>query len=173
MFINFKQRFIIYPAIWLTIFTIAFTKFSSSTIVKEVENMFILPLFEAVGLNVSFYVFIGIFSILFGYVYGTISQVVKTRNFSGITMLAVFIIKFFLSSMGIVFGIFAFVIELILFPFVLIAKRKYIKKKEEKKNEKLMGQFREIIREEHNKYMSDNQQDQPINSINNTEIRKG
>jgi mannitol-specific phosphotransferase system IIBC component len=157
MFGDIKKRFLIYPLVFSALWYILFTKYADAGWVKEINTLFVQPYFEAFGFDIPYLVFIVLFGYIFGYIYGTMSEFLKTRSFNGFTLVVVFFIKCMISSVGAIYGIFAFVIELALLPFVKMLKKKYKKEKQTKKNNQLLEELKQVVREEHAKYHTKSQ----------------
>ena len=155
------NRLLFYPVLWSFIWTFIFLKspsFHLITLIKEglyaLTNTFPFSL----TLETQFM----LFGLVFGYVYGTISILLKARQIRGMLFFIVFFLKIMISMFfAITIGYLLYPIELILLPIILLLFRKYRKNKEKKKSEniamvnqrnkeELLNEIREVMKEHKN-----------------------
>jgi hypothetical protein len=129
----FVRRLLIYPAIFGIVWTFLFVKYPEFIFVKLVQDELT---YQFIRLEIPMKTLFILFGMAFGYVYGTISTLVKASQFRGIIFLFIFLFKVMISmTFAISIGYILYAIELVMLPvfLVLIRKIKEVRKNQRKK----------------------------------------
>jgi hypothetical protein len=125
----FQRRLIIYPAISSLCWYLIFMKYSGSSMLNLIEDE-INYMIDILPFSLPPPLIILLFGLSFGYVYGTISIIVKVRQFKGTFFILIFIFKVMFSTMlAVSIGIFAYFIEIAILPILLHVLKKIKKNK--------------------------------------------
>ncbi|WP_430510733.1 hypothetical protein [Gottfriedia solisilvae] len=132
----FIKRLITYPAIFCIAWYYMYLKFPNfyfCQYIIETFNMVIknVPNFPEVETKTIFI----IFGLSFGYVYGTISTLIKVREFRGFLFFGLFFIKSLISTVAALsFGLVLYPLEILLIPIILLLVKKLKTHKREQGN---------------------------------------
>lgn len=155
MFSNYRERFLIYPLLFIVLFAVLFNGFSEVGLVKTLNEIFIEGFYHEFvsfyGITLNKTVYLVIYGYIFGFCYGTISQFVKVRTFRGLFQMALFATKAGLIFLYLPYGVLLLIAELLLTPVAMFIKRKFKLKKKKKENDQLAELMRNVIREENEK----------------------
>jgi hypothetical protein len=140
----FLMRLMVYPVISCIAWSYLYSNFSDFILVKMADQV----LLNSMPFPISNEIKILLFGYAFGYVYGTISTVIKVRKFKGILFLGLFAFKVIQSMLlaGSI-GIYILALEIILLPFIIILMKKHKAKKKEKLEKQKQEEYNAVKEE--------------------------
>lgn len=119
----FFKRLIVYPLFFSLGVFYAYNNFPS--VAEQIDGFKdMLPFGDSLTFQLL------LFGMLLGYVYGTISTIIKVRSFKNIFLLAIlFVLKVFFSAIiAVSFGLFVYIAEALIIAFILTYKFTNLKK---------------------------------------------
>ena len=139
----FMNRLVFFPLIFTFIWSIIFMKYPDIFIIEVAKDGL-----RYIPFHISETIYFVGFGYVFGYIYSTISIVIKLRTFRGILFVVLAFLKIFFSIVVTVsFGYFLLIIEIALLPVILLALKRRKIKKEELQLEKTKSDKEELINE--------------------------
>lgn len=148
---NLKERYFIYPLLFMVVFTLAYNHFASSEIVVQFDQ--IVMLFQEYvdgkfGVPLPKIVFVELILYFTGYIYGTLSIIVKAREFRGLIMIALFVGKLIMTFTFFKYGLILMLIELISLPFYFLIRKKYKRKNKNKQQKEMLKMLKQAMKED-------------------------
>jgi hypothetical protein len=154
----FLNQLVIYPLLFGVIGYFAYRNFPDFYLVEMAKDVY-LPYLKEIFTFINFtdVQFFTVYGLLIGYVYGSLSVVVKVRNLKSIILMGIVLyVKLTLAMiLGVSFGLILYPVQLILTPIIIYLAKLYSKKQQRKRDQiqqdtndnvkVLMNKFEEFI----------------------------